>query len=104
MGEFIKVIGCKMSKMDMELKNFPTKVFSKGSILKVNLVAMELIYGVMDRDTMVSGLMDISMDQACGEVRKEIPIKDSGNFESLMVMEFIHGQMETLTKDNLKIV
>ena len=44
--------------------------------------------------------MDLNMDQECGEVRKEIPIKENGNSENLMAMEFIPGPMEIHIKDS----
>jgi len=36
----------------------------------------------------------------CGEVSKEIHIKDNGEMEKLKDMVFIHGRMEINIKDN----
>ena len=51
-----------------------------------------------------NGLAAWNMDLECGEGLKEILISDSGNSEKLMVMEFMFGQMEIVTKDSLNNV
>lgn len=63
-----------------------------------NLQEQELIFGQMGKGTMDNGSMDSNMDRACGEVTKEIVIKESGNLENLKVMEYTLFQMETLMK------
>lgn len=69
-----------------------------------NPMEWDAIHGLMDNIMMGSGLTDSNMDLECGEVKKEILIKDNGNLENLRVMEFIHGLMETHIKVNSRNV
>ena len=100
----MKDSGFLIGKKDLAQRNSPMAVFSKDSISMENPMELELISGEMDKGMTVNGWMASNMAQVCGEVKKEILSKDSGNLVNLTDMECIPGPMEIPMKGSSKIV
>jgi len=96
--------GSTNRKKATEQRFFQMDVYTKGNTSMGKLEAQELTFGLTVNATMVNGLTVLNMDPECGEGRKVIATKGSGNSENHKAMEFIHGQMVITTKVNSKNV
>ena len=92
--------------MVREFKNLTMEIFTRGFMWMANLVVLESTIGQMAVISKEISKMDSEMDMGCGREGLAIVISTRDSILTIKSqdMAFLHGQVETFTKETMEMI